>query len=70
MVFTHIFVEGWIIDPYIQNLFYYSHLVQVLPPNNVEIVDGNIVTSDVTVVIYGRGQHLKQMFLEPFTKGS
>ena len=25
-----------------------------LPPNNVEVVDGNIVTSDVTVVIYGR----------------
>ena len=37
-------------------------------PNNVEAVNGNIVTSDVTVVIYGRGGF--QMFLEPFTKGS
>ena len=55
MVFTLISIEGWIIDPYVQILFYCSHLVQVLPPSNVEIVDGNIVTSDVTVVIYGRG---------------
>ena len=63
MVFTHISVKGWIIDPYVQSLFYCSHLVQVLPPNNVEVVDGNIVTSDGTVVIYGRG--VFQMFLEP-----
>ena len=26
---------------------------QVLPPYNVEVVDGNIVTSDVAMVIYG-----------------
>ena len=68
MVFTHISIEGLIIDPYIQSLFYCSHLVQVLPPNNVEVVDGNTVTSDVTVVMYGRGGF--QMFLEPFTKSS
>ena len=37
-------------------------------PNNVEIVDGNIVTTDVVVVIYGRGGF--QMFLEPFSKCS
>ena len=55
MEFTHISIEGWIIDTYVQSLFYCSHLVQVLPPNNVEIVDGNIVTTDVAVVIYGRG---------------
>ena len=68
MVFTHISVKGWIIDPYVQSLFYCSHLIQVLPPNNVEVVNGNIVISDVTVVIYGRGGF--QMFLEPFTKSS
>ena len=62
MVFTHISVKGWIIDPYVQSLFYCYRLVQVLPPNNVEVVNGNIVTSDVTVVIYGRGGF--QMFLE------
>ena len=54
MVFAHISVEGWIIDPYVQSLFYCSYLVQVLPPNNFEIVDGNTVTTDVAVVIYGR----------------
>ena len=68
MVFAHISVKGWIIDPYVQSLFYCSHLVQVLPPNNVEVVNGNIVTSDVAEVIYGRGGF--QMFLEPFTKHS
>ena len=66
MVFAHISVEGWIIDPYVQSLFYCSHLVQVLPPNNFEIVDGNTVTT--AVVIYGRGGF--QMFLEPFSKSS
>ena len=68
MVFTHISVKGWITDPYVQSLFYCSHLVKVLPPNNVEVVNGNIATSDVTVVIYGRGGF--QMFLEPFTKSA
>ena len=68
MVFTHISIEGWIIDPYVQSLFYCSHLVQVLSPNNVEIVDGNIVNTNVAVGIYGRGGF--QMFLEPFSKSS
>ena len=68
MVFANISVEGWIIDPYVLCLFYCSYLVQVLPPNNFEIVDGNTVTTDVPVVIYGRGGF--QMFLEPFSKSS
>ena len=55
MVFAHISIEGWIIDPYVQSLLYCSHLVPVLPPYNVDVVDGNIVTSDVAMVIYGRG---------------
>ena len=66
MVFAHISIEEWVIGPYVQSLFYCSHLVQVLPPNNVEVVNGNIVTSDVAMVIYVRGGF--QMFLEPFTK--
>ena len=68
MVFAHISVEGWIIDPYVQSLFYCPNLVQVLPPNNFEIIDGNTVTTDVTMVIYGRGGF--QVFLEPFSKSS
>ena len=31
MVFAHISIVGWIIDPYVQSLFYCSHLVQVPP---------------------------------------
>ena len=61
-------VQGWIIDPYVYSLFNCSHLVQVLPPNNFKIVDGNFVTTDVTMVMYGRGGF--QMFLEPFPKCS
>ena len=68
MVFAHISIKGWIIDPYVQNLFYCSYQVQVLPRNSVKVVDGNIVTSDVAVVIYGRRGF--QMFLEPFSKSS
>ena len=48
--------------------FIVPHQIQVLPPNNVKVVNGNIVTSDVTVVIYGRRGF--QMFLEPFSKSS
>ena len=66
MVFGNISIEGWIIDPYVQSLFYCSHLVQVLSLNNTEIVDGDTVTTDVAVVIYGRGGF--QMFLEPFSR--
>ena len=68
MVFAHISVKGWIIDHYVQRLFYCPNLVQVLPPNNFEIIDGNTVTTDVTMVIYGRGGF--QVFLEPFSKSS
>ena len=68
MVFTHISVKGWIIDPNVQSLFYCPDLVQVLPPNNFEIIDGNTVTTDVTMVIYGRGGF--KVFLEPFSKSS
>ena len=40
----------------------------VIPPHNVEIVDGNIETSDVKMVKYwGRGL---QMFSEPLSKSS
>ena len=68
MVFTHISVKGWIIDPYVQSLFYCPNLVQVLSPNNFEIIDGNTVTTDVTMVKYRREGF--QVFLEPFSKSS
>ena len=65
MVFAHISVEGWIIDPYVQSLFYCANLAQVLPPNNFEIIDGNTVTTDVTMVIYGRGGFRCSLNLSP-----
>ena len=65
MVFANISVEGWIIDPYVQSLFYCSYLVHFLPPNNFEIVDGNTVTTDVTMVIYGRGSFRCSLNLSP-----
>ena len=68
MVFTYLSVKGWIIDPNVQSLFYCPNLVQVLPTNNFEIIDGNTVTTGVTMVIYGRGGF--QVFLEPFYKSS
>ena len=51
MEFAYVFVEGWTIDPYIQSLFYGPAEVLILPPNNIEIFYGDLVTTDVTVVI-------------------
>ena len=68
MVFAYVSVKGWIIDPYVQSFFDSFHEVMVLPPHNAEILNTNIVTSDVVMVKYwGRGL---QMFLEPLPKSS
>ena len=50
MVFAYVFVKGWIIDPYIQCFFYCSTEVLVLPPNYIEIINSDLVTTDVTMV--------------------
>ena len=52
MEFAYISVKGWIIDPYIQCFFYGSAEVLVLPTNNVEIFNGDLMTSDVSMVKY------------------
>ena len=52
MELAYIFVKGWIIDPYVQCFFDSSAEVLVLPPNNVEIFNGDLMTSDVTMVMY------------------
>ena len=51
MEFAYISVKGWIVDPYIQSFFDSPAEVLILPPNNIEIFYGDLVTSDVTVVI-------------------
>ena len=51
MEFAYVSVEGWIIDPYIQSLFYGPAEVLILPHNNIEIFYGDLVTTDVAAVI-------------------
>ena len=59
---------GWIIDPYIQCFFYCSTEVLVLPPNYIEIIISDLVTTDVTMVKDSGGCLL--MFFEPLCKSS
>ena len=68
MEFAYISVEGWIIDPYVQNFFDCSTEVLVLPPNDIEILNGDLMTSDVAMVINWGGGLL--MFLKPLSKCS
>ena len=68
MVFAYVFVKGWIIDPYIQCFFYCSTEVLVLPPNYIEIINSDLVTTDVTMVKDWGGCLL--MFFEPLCKSS
>ena len=68
MVFAYISIEGWIINPDINSFFYGSDEVLVLSPHNAEIMNGDIMTYDVMMVIYWGGG--LQMFLQPLTKNS
>ena len=68
MVFAYVSIEGWIIDPYVQCFFDCSTEVLVLPPNNVEILNGDLVTRDVAMVIDWGGGLL--MFFKPLSKCS
>ena len=52
MELAYIFVKGWIIDPYVQCFFGSSAEVLVLPTNNIEIFNGDLMTSDVSMVMY------------------
>ena len=68
MVLAYVFVKGWIIDPYVQCLFYPSVEVLDFPPHYVEIFNGDIVTSGVIMVIYGGG--CLEVFFDPLSKCS
>ena len=68
MVFAYISIKGWIIDPYIQCFFYCSTEVLVFPPSDIEIINGDLMTSDVAMVIDWGGCLL--MFSEPLSKCS
>ena len=66
MVLAYISVEGWIIHPYVQGLFYKSSEVLVLSPQDGKIVNSDRVARDVDMVMY-RGRGL-EMFFKPLFK--
>ena len=68
MVFAHISVKGWIIDPYKYCLFDCSWDILVFTSHYSKFVDVDIVTWGVTVVKYWWRGLL--MLFEPFCKGS
>ena len=68
MVFVNISIQGWIVDPDVNSLFYCPLEVLFLPSHNVEICNTYAVTSGVKMVKYGGGGLL--VFLEPLIKGS
>ena len=51
MEFAYVCIEGWIIDPYVQCFFDSSAEVLVLPPYNIEIFNGDLMTSNVAMVL-------------------
>ena len=55
MVLAYVSIEGWIVDPYIQSFFDSSHEVLVLSPHNTEILNRDIVNSDVMVKYWEGG---------------
>ena len=68
MVFANVFVEGWIINPYVYGFFDQPFLVVLLSPHHTEVVNCGVMTCDV-VMVKDRGGGF-QMLFKPFTKGS
>ena len=68
MVFAYVLIQGWIVYPDEQCFFYPSAEVLIFPPHYTEIFHGNVVTSDVKVVI-NKGRCI-EVFFEPLSKCS
>ena len=68
MVFAYVLVQGWIVHPYVYYFFDSSNQVLVLPPHNAEVLNGDIMTSGVKMVIYWEGG--LQVFSKPLSKSS
>ena len=66
MVFANVSVQGWIIGPYVQGFFYGPQEVWSSLPSMVKIVNSDIMTRDVMMVIYGRWG--LEMFFQPLFK--
>ena len=67
MVLSYISVEGWIVHPDINSFFYGCDEVVVLSPHNAEILDGDIMTCDVMMVMYWGGGLLITFYYILFT---
>ena len=66
MVFAYVFVQGWIVDPYVYSFLYQPHEVLILPPHYAKVVQYSAMTCDVTVVIDWGGA--LEMFTKPLSK--
>lgn len=66
MVFANISVQGWIICSYVQGFFNGSQKAMIFSPQDGKVVNSDIMTRDVNMVMYG-GWGL-EMFLVPFFK--
>ena len=53
MVFAHVSIQGWIIDPNVDSFFDGSHLGLVLSPHYAKVIYANQMSRDVIVVIDG-----------------
>ena len=68
MVFAYVFVQGWIIDPYEHWFFVQPGEILLFPAHYTEVIQGNIMTHGVTVII-DRGEGF-QVFLVSLSKCS
>ena len=66
MVFANVLIQGWIVDSYVQSLFYCSQEVLILSSQYTKVVNSDTMTRDDRMVM-DRGRDLK-MFLEPLCK--
>ena len=53
MVFAYVFVWGWIIPFYVESFFNCSFQVLIFSPYYAKIANGDRMTRDVGMVIYG-----------------
>ena len=65
MVFAYVFVQGWIVDPYVYSFLYQPHEVLILPPHYAKVFKCSAMTCDVTVVIEWGG--VLEMFSKPLS---
>ena len=55
MVFANIFVEGWIVNPYVYSFLDQPRKVVILSPHHTEVVNCGVMTCDVVMVKDRRG---------------